>query len=50
MSHLWLTKFVQLAENPDFGLMTFDEGMRRVVRLTHWRYALRANGLEVGGE
>ena len=39
MSHVWLTIFWALSEVNDFGIVTFDEMDRKIVNLTHWKYA-----------
>ena len=39
MSHVWLTiNFIQ-SSNPNGGLITYDERDRKIIRLTHWKYA-----------
>ena len=37
MSHVWMTSFLQ--HNKDDGFLTFDAADRRIVGITHWKYA-----------
>jgi len=37
MSHVWLTAF--FARSEQFGFVTFDAADRKIINLTHWKYA-----------
>lgn len=39
MSHVWLTTFWYIGSNLAEGLVTFTESDRKVINLTHWKYA-----------
>ena len=39
MSHVWLTTFYTKGSREGEGLVTFDEGNRKIIGLTHWKYA-----------
>jgi hypothetical protein len=36
-SHVWLTSFLQ--HNKEDGYLTFDAADRKIVGITHWKYA-----------
>ncbi len=38
MSHVWLFPFVIKSEEGD-GMVMFDDGDRKIINLTHWKYA-----------
>ncbi len=39
MSHVWLTNYWTEAELSRNGTVTFDENDRKIMNLTHWKYA-----------
>jgi len=39
MSHVWLTNFYTKSSSPNDGIVTYDEGGRKIIGLTHWKYA-----------
>ena len=39
MSHVWMVNFYQLSTNRNHGFVAFDEGDRKIIGLTHWKYA-----------
>lgn len=39
MSHVWLTIFYRKSDQPGHGIVTFDEADRKILRLSHWKYA-----------
>lgn len=39
MSHVWLTQFVTKGSRDHEGIVTFDAADRKVICLTHWKYA-----------
>ena len=38
MSHVWMTDFYTKGSKDYEGLVTFDEGGRKVIGLSHWKY------------
>ena len=38
MSHVWLTTIWMKGSQAHEGYVMFDEGDRKVIRLTHWKY------------
>ena len=39
MSHVWLTNFCIQGSKNNEGFIMFDDGDRKVINLTHWKYA-----------
>lgn len=39
MSRVWLTTFWTEGSRHGEGLVSFDEANRKILRLTHWKYA-----------
>jgi hypothetical protein len=40
MSHVWLTTFwMESKESKKQGVITFDEDDRKIINLSHWKYA-----------
>lgn len=39
MSHVWLVNFYCVGSQTYEGLVAFDTGDRKIVGLTHWKYA-----------
>ena len=41
MSHVWLTTFwcEASSESPNEGIVSFDDADRRLLNLSHWKYA-----------
>ena len=39
MSHVWLTTLWIKSDDTNYGIVTYDAADRRIVNLTHWKYA-----------
>ena len=39
MSHVWLTNFYTKRPLGGDGFVMFDDNSRRIIKLTHWKYA-----------
>lgn len=39
MSHVWMVNFCQQSSGLKDGIVAFDEGDRKTINLSHWKYA-----------